>query len=144
MTIRMLTTETRRRLEEILSRLGNGETVSLEERIQLRKYATHIPFMAGKLTQAIRKRESLDINGIDTMLEIAHTDGLDDIFPNRVELWKARCHNPLRRVTRRGTPSVENTDALILLLCSMKNLEIKLLPALLLTLLKMIIIIFFH
>ncbi len=60
MALRMLTTETRRKLEEVLARLGNGETVSLEERIQLKKYATHIPFIAGKLTQALRKRESLD------------------------------------------------------------------------------------
>ena len=64
MTVRMLTTETRRRLEGILNRLGNGETVSLQERIQLKKYATHIPFIAGKLTQALRKRESLETDGI--------------------------------------------------------------------------------
>ena len=44
--------------------LGNGEKISLEERIQLKKYATHIPFIAGKLTQALRKRESLEKDGI--------------------------------------------------------------------------------
>ena len=64
MTLRMLTTETRRRLEAVLKRLGNGEEVSLEERIHLKKYATHIPFIAGKLTQALRKRESLDADGL--------------------------------------------------------------------------------
>ena len=64
MSIRMLTTETRRRLEEVLDRLGNGKTISLEERIQLKKYATHIPFVAGKLTQALRKRESLKADGL--------------------------------------------------------------------------------
>ena len=64
MTVRMLTTETRRRLEGILNRLGNGVTVSLQERIQLKKYATHIRFIAGKLTQALRKRESLEKDGI--------------------------------------------------------------------------------
>ena len=64
MTQRMLTTETRRRLEEVLCRLGNGEEVSLEERIQLKKYAIHIPFVAGKLTQALRKREALDADGL--------------------------------------------------------------------------------
>ncbi len=60
----MLTTETRRRLEEVLTRLGNGEKISLEERIQLKKYATHIPFIAGKLTQALRRRESLETDGL--------------------------------------------------------------------------------
>ena len=62
MTIRMLTTETRRRLEKILARLSNGETVTLEERIQLKKYATHIPFISGKLTQALRRQKPLDTN----------------------------------------------------------------------------------
>ena len=62
MTVRMLTTKTRRRLEKILDRLGKGETVSLEERIQLKKYAIHIPFIAGKVTQAMRRRELLELN----------------------------------------------------------------------------------
>ncbi|WP_320668215.1 hypothetical protein [Prochlorococcus sp. MIT 1307] len=64
MTVRMLTTETRRRLEEIIERLGKGETVSLKERIQLKKYAIHIPFVAGKVAQAMRRRESLDADGL--------------------------------------------------------------------------------
>ncbi len=64
MTIRMLTTKTRQRLEKVLDRLRQGEKVSLEERIQLKKYATHIPFVAGKLTQALRRRESLDRDGL--------------------------------------------------------------------------------
>ena len=64
MTVRMLTTETRRRLEKIIDRLGTGEPVSLEERIQLKKYAIHIPFVAGKVTQAIRRRELLEVDGL--------------------------------------------------------------------------------
>ncbi len=55
--MRMLTTETRRRIEEIINRLAQGHKVSLEERIQLKKYSTHIPFVAGKLAQALRTRE---------------------------------------------------------------------------------------
>ena len=64
MTFRMLTTEKRRRLEEMILRLGTGETVSLKERIELNKYALHIPFIAGKLEQAIRKRKELESNGL--------------------------------------------------------------------------------
>ncbi len=64
MTVRLLTTETRRRLEEVIERLGKGEEVSLKERIQLKKYATHIPFIAGKVTQALRKQESLNADGL--------------------------------------------------------------------------------
>ncbi len=59
MTIRMLTTDTRRRIEEIINRIANGQHVTLEERIQLKKYSTHIPFVAGKLSQALRKRDDL-------------------------------------------------------------------------------------
>ena len=64
MSIRLLTTQTRRRLEEIIDRLRKGEDVSLEERIQLKKYAVHIPFLAGKITQAMRTRESLEAEGL--------------------------------------------------------------------------------
>ena len=59
MTIRMLTTDTRRRIEGIIDRIANGQNVSLEERIQLRKYSMHIPFVAGKLSQALRKRDNI-------------------------------------------------------------------------------------
>ena len=64
MTVRLLTTNTRRRLEEIIDRIGKGEDVSLKERIQLEKYAVHIPFVAGKLTEAMRRRELLEADGL--------------------------------------------------------------------------------
>ena len=64
MMARMLTTETRRRIEEMISRLARGEEVSLEERIELRKYSLHIPFIAGKVSQALRLRKSLDAEGL--------------------------------------------------------------------------------
>ncbi len=60
MTLRMLTTETRRRIEGIINRLASGDSVTLEERIQLKKYSTHIPFIAGKLSQALRTREEFE------------------------------------------------------------------------------------
>ncbi len=58
--MRLLTTETRIKLEKVLDRLSNGCNVSLEERIELKKYSSHIPFIAGKLNQALRKREILE------------------------------------------------------------------------------------
>ncbi len=51
----MLTTETRRKVEAVIKRLEIGQPVTLEERIQLSKYAKHIPFIAGKLAQALRR-----------------------------------------------------------------------------------------
>ena len=54
---RILTTETRRKIQEIIDRLASGQKVTLEERIQLKKYSIHIPFIAGKVNQALRRRE---------------------------------------------------------------------------------------
>jgi hypothetical protein len=38
----------------------------------------------------------------EAMLWLSNNLGLSDRFPNRVELWKRRCHNPMRRACRRG------------------------------------------
>ncbi|WP_414153640.1 DUF3038 domain-containing protein [Prochlorococcus sp. MIT 1341] len=65
--------------------------------------------------------ESLDFNGSEAMVFACEELGLQKLFPNRVELWKRRCHNPLRRTTRRGSLSSLESEALILLLCSMAN-----------------------
>ena len=62
--MRMLTTETRNRLEEVISRLANGNSVTLDERIQLQKYAKHIPFISGLLLSALRTREGLEKDGL--------------------------------------------------------------------------------
>ncbi len=62
--MRLLTTGTRKKLEEIIRRLGSGSSVSLKERIELRKYSVHIPFIAGKLNQALRKRVELEQDGL--------------------------------------------------------------------------------
>ena len=45
--------------------------------------------------------EALDLNGGEAMVWTSQQLGLQAQFPNRVELWKRRCHNPLRRTTRR-------------------------------------------
>ena len=65
--------------------------------------------------------ESLDLNGGEAMLWATRQLGLETIFPNRVELWKRRCHNPLRRSTRRGQLSAVETEALIRILCVMAD-----------------------
>ncbi len=65
--------------------------------------------------------ESLDFNGSEAILFNCEKLGLQKFFPNRVELWKSRCHNPLRRTTRRGKLESAESDALIMLLCSMAD-----------------------
>ena len=65
--------------------------------------------------------ESLDFNGGEAMLWATQQLGFENLFPNRVELWKRRCHNPLRRSTRRGRLGAAETEALIRLLCAMAD-----------------------
>jgi hypothetical protein len=65
--------------------------------------------------------EALDLNGGEAMLWATQQLGFSELFPNRVELWKRRCHNPLRRSTRRGVVSGAETEALIRLLCAMAD-----------------------
>jgi hypothetical protein len=65
--------------------------------------------------------EALDFNGGEAMLWLSEQLGYGGLFPNRVELWKRRCHNPLRRVCRRGELAAVETDALIRILCVMAD-----------------------
>ena len=57
--------------------------------------------------------EALDLNGGEAMVWLSEEMGFTDLLPNRVELWKRRCSNPLRRTTRRDLPTPAEGDALI-------------------------------
>ena len=63
--------------------------------------------------------EALDLNGGEAMLWTSQQMGLQERFPNRVELWKRRCHNPLRRSTRREPMDPIDAESLICLVCAM-------------------------
>ena len=65
--------------------------------------------------------EALDLNGGEAMVWMSQQLGFGELFPNRVERWKRRCHNPLRRACRRGAISTSETDALIRILCQMAD-----------------------
>ena len=65
--------------------------------------------------------ESLDYNGGEALLWLSDSLGLTTSFPNRVELWKRRCHNPMRRACRRGDLPAADGEALMRLLCSMAD-----------------------
>ena len=65
--------------------------------------------------------EALDLNGGEAMVWMSEQMGFTDRFPNRVELWKSRCHNPLRRTTRRGNLAPADGDALIRILCALAD-----------------------
>jgi len=63
--------------------------------------------------------EALDLNGGEAMVWTSQQMGLQTQFPNRVELWKRRCHNPLRRTTRREAMDPVDAESLICLVCAM-------------------------
>jgi hypothetical protein len=75
--------------------------------------------------------EALDLNGAEAMLWLCQDLGLGDRLGSRVDLWKRRCHNPLRRHVRRGNLGADDTDALIRILCSQGDRLYPLLRALL-------------
>ncbi len=69
----MLTTSSRLRIQEILSRLAIGNEVTLEERIYINKYATKNQNVSSWLRKALlRQRNKYTSNPIDELL-----DGLD-------------------------------------------------------------------
>lgn len=65
--------------------------------------------------------EAIDLNGAEAMLWTAEQLGFGVLFPNRVEFWKRRCTNPLRRTTRRDPLSTNEVDALIRIACAMAD-----------------------
>ena len=69
----MLTTSSRIRIQEILTRLSMGNKVTLEERIYINKYATKNQNVSSWLRKASRMQRNQTIsNPIDELL-----DGLD-------------------------------------------------------------------
>ena len=73
----MLTTSSRLRIQEILTRLSMGNKVTLEERIYINKYATknqNVSSWLRKATQVQRKQSNSDpidelLNGLDLISE---------------------------------------------------------------------------
>ncbi len=64
MSIRSLTTETRRRIEKLIYKISKGQPITLKERIQVEKYSLHIPFIASKLKKAQKNRCILEHDGL--------------------------------------------------------------------------------
>lgn len=86
-----------------------------------------------RLDLLLLSAEALDFNGGEALVWMSEQLGFSGLFPNRVELWKRRCHNPLRRATRRGQLDPQETDALLRILCALAERLYPLLRALLAT-----------
>lgn len=65
--------------------------------------------------------EALDLNGGEALVWLSDSLGFASRFPNRVELWKRRCHNPMRRACRRGDLEIDDAEALMRILCGMAD-----------------------
>ena len=74
-----------------------------------------------KLDLLLLTVEALDLNGGEAMLWATEQLGYTELFPNRVELWKRRCTNPLRRSTRRTRLEGPEVEALLRLVCVMAD-----------------------
>ena len=99
----MLTTSTRLRIQEILTRLSLGHKVSLEERIYINKYATKNQNVSNWLRQAsrIQRKEPIS-NQIDQLLnelDLISDEPYSTYDPNRDDLgeWFSGAPSWVRR-----------------------------------------------
>ncbi len=74
-----------------------------------------------KLDLLLLAIEAVDINASVSISSLTNTIELEHIFPNYVEVWKSRCHNPMRRSSRNSPISRESFDALLLLLSKLSQ-----------------------
>ena len=74
----MLTPATRLRLQDILTRIGTNQTVTLEERIYVQKFADRNRAVAAWLHQARRRQQAERGDGLDRLM--AQLD-LGDVDP---------------------------------------------------------------
>lgn len=61
--------------------------------------------------------EALEIGGSEAILAVAQELELQDIIKNRVNLWRLRSTNPLRRAHTRRSLSVTEAKALVIIAC---------------------------
>ena len=57
--------------------------------------------------------ETIDLNGIQSIYALSNKLGLNDIFPNKVSIWKLRNNNPLRKSYANNNIKIDEFDALI-------------------------------
>ena len=57
--------------------------------------------------------ETIDLNGIQTLFAISNKLNLNNVFPNKVSIWKLRNNNPLRKSYLNNNIKPDEFDALI-------------------------------
>ena len=81
----MITTTTRLKLQEILGRVARGESVSLQERVLLQKYADRDRTVSSWIHRAQRQRErgctATGLDGLLDDLDLGSQDAADRHHP---------------------------------------------------------------
>lgn len=77
--------------------------------------------------------EALDLSGSEAILTVAPELELQQIIKNRVNLWRLRCTNPLRRAHTRRHLTLIEAKALVVITCYLARRLTALLRQLLLT-----------
>ena len=75
-----------------------------------------------KLDLLLLAIESLDNSASQEIMTAIKKLKLHKYFPNKVEVWKYRCHNPMRKTYRHVNQSRESIEPLISLLAYMAEL----------------------
>ena len=57
--------------------------------------------------------ETIDLNGIQSLYVLSNRLNFNDVFPNKVSIWKLRNNNPLRKSYVNNNIKPEELDALI-------------------------------
>jgi hypothetical protein len=61
--------------------------------------------------------EALDLSGSESFLSVANELELQSIIKNRVNLWRLRSTNPVRRSSQRDPMNFDEAKALVLVIC---------------------------
>tara|TARA_B100001250_G_C19790850_1_gene786424 strand:+ start:2011 stop:2313 length:303 start_codon:yes stop_codon:yes gene_type:complete len=99
----MLTTSSRLRIQEILTRIAQGNGVTLEERIYINKYASNNQNVSAWLRKASHlQRNKLSYNPVDELLnglDLCSSDPYSTYIPEQDDLgeWFSGAPSWLRR-----------------------------------------------
>jgi hypothetical protein len=65
--------------------------------------------------------EALDLGGSEALLSVAKDLELDEVIKNRVNLWRLRSTNPLRRLSQRNPMTLTEAKALVVIICHLSR-----------------------
>ncbi len=94
-------------------------TINLIISFQPREFISKRAFQ--RLDLLLLAIESLDTNASQSIVFAIDKLNLQNYFPNKVEFWKLRCYNTMRKTSKNGSITQETLEALITLLSFMAD-----------------------